>query len=133
VRIGEGDNFRIDLEDGRACCTVWRRRDLSSDAGARCAEEKIAYFQELAARPDVYAMLLDRRAAPPFTGPRTQRSLAIAFSAFEQHRKPLAVLSANRVRAFQLLRVIASSAPMYGRDFYDYDTAIKWLASFRSR
>lgn len=130
VSYAEGDNYRFELAEGRARCTVWRRRDLDSDAGAASAEEMLAHFTALAVAPDVRSMLLDTRLAPPFSGPRTQRVLGTVFSAFEQARTPIAVLPANPVQGLQLERILALHSPLYGRDFSTPELAEAWLNSF---
>ncbi len=128
--FAEGDNYRIELDRGRACCSVWRRPDLDSAAGARSAEEKIAHFEALARRDDVDAMLFDVRLAPPFSGPRTQRALTTAFASFERARKPIAIVCSATVQAMQLQRILAINSPLYGRDFADFEQASAWLDSF---
>lgn len=129
--FAEGDNYRIEIENGRACCTVRRRPDLDSAEGARSAEEQIAHFGTLSARDDVWSMIFDLRTAPPFSGPRTQRALATAFSSFERAAKPLAVVCGAAVQAMQLQRILAINTPLYGRDFPDFEQACSWVESYR--
>lgn len=130
MSYAEGDNYRFKLVDGRARCTVWRRRDLDSNAGARSAEEMLVHFRALAEDPQVRSLLLDIRKSPPFSGPRTQRVLCKAFAAFEEARTPIAVLPASVVQGLQIQRTLAVHAPLYGRDFPSALVAEKWLMSF---
>lgn len=130
VLYAEGDNYRFELVEGRARCTVWRRRDLDSDAGARSAEEMLTHFRALAADPQVRSLLLDIRKAPPFSGPRTQQVLSLAFAAFEEARTPIAVLPASVVQGLQIQRTLALHAPLHGRDFSTAILADAWLNSF---
>lgn len=130
VPYAEGDNYRFELAEGRARCAVWRRRDLDSDAGARSAEEVLVHLRALAADPDVRSMLMDIRKSPPFSGPRTQQALSLAFAAFEEARTPIAVLPASVVQGLQIQRTLALHAPLYGRDFATAVLAEAWLISF---
>ena len=127
----EGDNYRFELADGRARCTVWRRPDLDSAAGASSAEEMLVHFRALAADPTVASLLLDIRKAPPFSGPRTQKVLCLVFAAFERGRTPIAVLPASVVQGLQIQRILTDHAPLFGRDFSSAVLAEAWLKSFR--
>lgn len=131
MRFAEGDNFRIDVERGHARCKVWRRPDLDSAAGAAAAEQTSQLLGELASNEDVRSLVFDLRVAPGFMGPRTQRAIGNAFSAFEQVRKPMAVVSAAAVQGLQLQRVLGLNAPLYGRVFNDLEEAVAWVESFR--
>ncbi len=126
----EGDNYRFEVVDGRAECTVWRRPDLDSDAGARSAEEMLVHFRALAEDPGVLSLLVDIRQAPPFSGPRTHKVLCLAFTAFEQARTPIAVLPASVVQGLQVQQSLSLYAPLYGRDFSSASAASQWLTSF---
>ncbi|MGH1347717.1 MAG: hypothetical protein ACRBN8_39550 [Nannocystales bacterium] len=129
MSYAEGDNYRFELVKGRARCTVWRRRDLDSNAGAQSAEDMLVHFRALAEDPEVRSLLLDIRKSPPFSGPRTQRVLCLAFAAFEQGRTPVAVLPASVVQGLQIQRTLAEHAPLYGRDFSSAVLAEEWLLS----
>lgn len=130
VLYAEGDNYRFELAEGRARCSVWRRRDLDSKAGAQSAEEMLVHFRALAADPKVRSLLLDIRRSPPFSGPRTQQALCLAFAAFEEARTPIAVLPASVVQGLQVQRTLALHAPLHGRDFSTAILAEAWLTSF---
>ncbi len=130
MSFAEGDNYRFELADGRARCTVWRRRDLDANAGAQSAEEMLVHFRALAEDPEVRSLLMDIRKSPPFSGPRTQRVLCLAFAAFEKGRTPIAVLPASVVQGLQIQRTLSVHAPLYGRDFSSAVVAEKWLESF---
>ncbi|MBV1861202.1 MAG: hypothetical protein KUG77_22485 [Nannocystaceae bacterium] len=125
----EGENYRFTLVAGRAGCVVWRRRDLDSNAGARSAEGMLVHFRALAEDPEVRSFLLDIRKAPPFSGPRTQQALGLAFAAFEGNRTPIAVLPASVLQGLQIQRSLALHAPLYGRDFSSAILAEDWLKS----
>jgi len=133
VSFAEGDNYSLDVVDGHARCKVWRRRDLDSAAGATSAEEISRHFLALASDPEIRSMVFDVREAPSFMGPRTQAALGAAFRAFEERRKPIAIVAAAAVQGLQFQRVLGMNAPLYGRDFHSHEDAAAWVESFRPR
>lgn len=131
--FAEGDNYRVDVVNNHARCKVWRRRDLDSAAGASSAEEISQHFHTLADDPAILSMVFDVREAPSFIGPRTQAALGTAFRAFEERRKPIAIVTAAAVQALQFQRVLGMHAPLYGRDFHNHEQAAAWVESFHPR
>lgn len=125
--FAEGDNYRIEIAGGLATCAVWRRPDLDMHAGARCAEEKIRYFRELAQGDVVAGMLFDLREAPPVTGPKTQAALGRMLDCFETASKGIALVYSASIQALQIGRLVGQHAPRHGGAFSDIDAARRWL------
>jgi len=98
-----------------AVCRVWRRPDLSSADGARCAEEMGELFRRAGARGDLLGQLFDLRDGPRIAGPRTDKTLGQMFSTWELAKKPLAVVvSDDPMQRLQMKRLIEGHASKYG-------------------
>jgi hypothetical protein len=126
----EGGNYSIELEAGLAYCRVWARPDLDSVAGARFAREKIGHFETLA-RGEAEGMVLDLTLAPPVTGPSTQASLGQMLAAWENAKRPIAVVAGARpIQLLQLRRLVAHHAPHCGSVFGESTDARAWVSAF---
>jgi hypothetical protein len=131
----EGPNFRFDIADAIARCRVWRRQDLDSAQGARCAEDLANHARKLAAGAAgvARAMVLDLRDAPAVSGPRTLGALGELLKSWEDVRRPVAmVVGASPTQALQFRRLVAQNAPRLGATFTDLDSALAWVAEVRS-
>ena len=127
----EGKNYRFDLEGGIVWCRVWARLDLDRAAGARCAVEKIAIFEQLSRLPRVSAKacLFDLREAPSSWGPDTQAALEKCVAFWESAKRKIAVVtSGDPVQALQARLLLKERAPKYGRVFGTEPQARSWLA-----
>jgi hypothetical protein len=126
--IAEGKNYCIDEEDGVTHCRVWRRPDLDVAEGAALAAELADWFEKLAVSQSTRTMLFDLSKAPEVVGPETQQALAEMLEAWEQARKPVAVVcGATSMQRLQLRRLAATAAPRLGGVFYSSEEASAWL------
>lgn len=103
-----GENYEIQVEGRVARCRVWRRPDLSSEDGARCAEEMAAHLRRVARDPGLSAAVWDVSEAPPVVGERTQSAMAEILRAFSTGAAPLAlVVGPSATQRLQLERLAA--------------------------
>ena len=66
-----GGNHHKGVRRGVALCRVFSRPDLSYAEGAALAREIESWSSRVARRVDVRGFILDLRAAPPISGPKT--------------------------------------------------------------
>jgi len=126
----EGPNYRFEVDGAIATCRVWRRPDLDSDAGARCAREMTAHFRTLSlAAPTVArAIIMDVREAPAVAGPQTLDALGELMKSWEAVKRPVAVVVGPApIQALQYRRLVAQHAAHYGGLFSDPDSATRWI------
>jgi hypothetical protein len=132
----EGDNFSIerDPKEPRVVrCRVWKRPELDSAAGARCAEEMAGHLRRYAADPTgPVGLLFDLTDAPPIFGPRTEAALGAMIGAWERASKRVAVLTRERIQELQLRRVVGENAPRGGDVFTSPEPALAYLVAPRS-
>ena len=125
----EGANYRFEIADTIATCRVWRRPDLDSNAGARCAQETIEHFRALALAGSnvARAIILDVSDAPAVAGPRTLQAIGQLLEAWELVKRPVAVvIGAAPIQALQFRRLIVEYAATCGAMFYDVESALSW-------
>jgi hypothetical protein len=129
MRLGEGGNYSIDLEENVATLRVWRRPDLTFDEGARLAVMILDDVRRIAARTDVRGFVMDLREAPALTGKRTRATHAEIVGIFEVAKKPISVLLAEGVQHATLTAALPSAAgPTMARFFTEPDSARAWAA-----
>jgi hypothetical protein len=128
-RFAEGLNYSIDIDGSKAICRVWSRPDLDSNIGAQLATDKIALFRQLASG-DILGLLFDLSQAPAVTGPKTQQALSEMMQAWQEAKKPVAVVAGgNSIQQLQLRRLISTFAPDQGALFGSAEEAAAWLDS----
>src|SRR4030095_12881107 len=113
----EAANYQFEIADTIATCRVWRRPDLDSNAGARCAQETIGHFRALAlAGPTVArAIILAVSDAPAVAGPRTLQAIGPLLEAWELVKRPVAVvIGPAPIQALQFRRLIVEYAASSG-------------------
>ncbi|MEO6600601.1 MAG: hypothetical protein ABIQ16_12045, partial [Polyangiaceae bacterium] len=78
MKLKEGDNHLISERDGLAICQIWTRPDLSSEQGAKNAQEMVTFIQDLVLRADANfrGIIFDARRGPTVFGPKTRETLA---------------------------------------------------------
>jgi len=109
----EGSNYTFGFTASNRA--VWRRPDLSSAEGARCAEEMGLLLRSAASRGDVLGMMFDLREAPFIAGPRTEEALAQMLGAWAQAKKRAAiVISDAPMQQLQMKRLIERHNPKFG-------------------
>ena len=111
-----GENYTFGMSPSqRAICRVWRRPDLPSADGARCAEEMTALMRAAAQRSESLGMMFDLRDAPFIAGPRTEAALTLMLAGWDQARKrSVIVLSDNPMQQLQMKRLVEKNAPRFG-------------------
>ncbi len=111
-----GDNYTFGLTATlRAVCRVWRRPDLTSADGARCAEEMTSLMRAAAARMESLGMLFDLRDAPFIAGPRTEAAVTLMLTSWDQVRKRSCIIvSDNPMQQLQMKRLVEKHAPRFG-------------------
>lgn len=111
-----GDNYTFGIAPShRAVCRVWRRPDLSSADGARCAEEMTGLMRAASSRSETMGMLFDLRDAPFIAGPRTEAAVTLMLASWDQLRKrSVIILSDNPMQQLQMKRLVEKHAPRFG-------------------
>ncbi len=118
-RHKQGGNYEIDLgSDGVVVCSVHRRKELTRDQGARCAQEQAVHLTALAARPahEARALLYDLTDAPDVWGPATQRALESMLKPWEAaHKRVIIVVGPEPIQRFNVETLLKACAPALGR------------------
>lgn len=128
MRIAEGDNHVIDLEDGVLGVQVVRRPDRDSQSGADEAESIKTHFERGAARVDVRGGMLDLSQAPPVAGPRTQAALGKLIAAFARQRKPIAIVVGGATQRLQMERLATEHGAGRAEVHDEVAAARAWLS-----
>jgi hypothetical protein len=132
--IAEGDNYEISSDAHEVVhCRVWRRKDLDSDAGARCAEEMLEHLERLAKSPSTRGFVYDLRDAPGVAGPRTQAAIGRTLTAWsEAGRRTAIVVGEVSLRRLQMQRIVSEHVrDEDGAVFDEPDEAVTWVLSRR--
>lgn len=126
-----GANYKIEVIDDLVRWSVWSRPDLTTQEGARCAEDQAGHASTLAVGP-AHGMMFDVSGAPSVMGPRTQAAIVATMAPWERGRKPVAiVISENALQRLQWERIVRESLPKSGRIFTAVPPALHWLATAR--
>ncbi|MBS2017720.1 MAG: hypothetical protein JST00_32885 [Deltaproteobacteria bacterium] len=127
-----GDNYEIEVHGRRATARVWKRPDLDSAEGARNAAAMVAKLTELAASVD--SLVFDLREAPLIAGPRTVDALGELFSAYEEARARIAVVTTSEpLQTLQFRRLLSTYAPTMGQLTLSTSEAETWVNAPTSR
>ncbi|MDI1483474.1 hypothetical protein [Polyangium sp. y55x31] len=130
----EGGNYCMTLGDGVAECRVWRRPDVSREAGAAYAREMVGVFQRVAREPAVRVRgaVMDLREVTVAWGPATDAALGEMFGALEVASRRIAVVSPdNALQMMSLQSLLKAHAPKFGRVFGTPTDAFRWAGSYR--
>lgn len=127
--IAEGDNYELLLDEHRVVhCRVWRRRDLDSAAGARCAEEMLEHVSRAARDTTAVALIYDLRQAPPVSGPRTERAFSRMLTAWTASDRRVAIVVGDvSLRRLQMQRIVSEHAPHLAAVFDEPQGALSWV------
>jgi hypothetical protein len=125
VRLKEGDNHLISERDGLAICQVWIRPDLSTEQGAKNAQEMVAFIQDIVLRPGTKfrGLIVDVRRGPPVFGPKTRETLAALFVRSIAHKVRVGILCGES--ATQVL--LCAPTPTMTQVFQNEAAAVHWL------
>jgi hypothetical protein len=132
--IAQGENYEISSDAHQVVqCRVWRRKDLDSDAGARCAEEMLAHLERLAESPGTRGFVYDLREAPGVAGPRTQAAIGRTLTVWAQAgRRTAIVVGEVSLRRLQMQRIVSEQVcDEDGAVFDEPDEAVAWILSRR--
>ena len=122
----EGRNYEGKIEDGVLCIRVWRRRDLDSLAGSRCAEDLVGdIVRHLEA--ELEGLIWDMREAPTSFGPRTQDVIKEGLRAWSKAGRKVALISNSAIQTLLVQRLVNESTSGRGRLFESVDEARAWL------
>lgn len=126
--FAEGSNYSVTVEGPRTVLRIWKRPDLSSDDGSNLAVH-IAKDVGLALA-STRSLLLDLRAAPSVSGPRSLDAMGAIGRACERGRIRIAIIIGDdAVQRLQIQRLIMEFAPTVARCFDDEKSADEWLRS----
>lgn len=128
MRVGEGGNYAIDLEESVATLRVWKRPDLTFDEGARLAVMILEDVRRIVASADVRGFIMDLRDAPTLTGKRTRGTLSEIVGVCEAAKKPIGVLLAAGVQYATLSAPLSVTGPTMARFCTEPDAARVWAA-----
>lgn len=123
MRLAEGDNYVIDLEDGVAVCRCFKRSDLDPATVAAAAEQLSGHARSFVVRGDVEGMVLDLRRVPGAVGPRVEAAYGALAEVWENTGQHLAVLVDEVVQRMQIARLLNERAPRCGGVFTNRDEA----------
>ncbi|MBX3217971.1 MAG: hypothetical protein KF850_38550 [Labilithrix sp.] len=131
MRLAEGENFTIELDEGVATLRVWKRPDLSFEEGARLAltiRDHVVGFVG-AGGSTARGFIMDLRDAPTLTGKQTRATLGEIVRACEAARCPVGVLLSPGVQRVTLEDALSESGPTRARFFADPSDARSWISA----
>jgi hypothetical protein len=132
--LADGDNFAFHRYNGVLICRVWRRPDLSMQAGAACAEQMERLFERYSSSPNPAPGLFDVSSAPSVMGPVTESHVSRLLAGFEKRRQRLAVLCGEDVlQRMQYGRLVAAHAPSVGTVHTQLEEAMAAVQSSRAQ
>ena len=129
MRLKEGDNHLISERDGLAICQVWVRPDLSTEQGAKNAQEMVAFIQDIVLRPATKfrGLIFDVRRGPPVFGPKTRETLAKLLVRSIAHKVRVAILCGEHATQVLQFRSLCAVAPTMTQVFENEAAAVHWL------
>lgn len=129
MRLKEGDNHVISERDGLAICQVWTRPDLSTEQGAKNAQEMVAFIQDIVLRPGTKfrGLIFDVRRGPPVFGPRTRETLAALFVRSIAHKVRVGILCGESATQVLQFRSLCAATPTMTQVFENEAAAAHWL------
>ncbi|MFO0660427.1 MAG: hypothetical protein U0165_11440 [Polyangiaceae bacterium] len=127
--VSSAENHEITLDDGLARCRVWRRPDLSSEDGARCAEQMSSSLARLAlVGSGARALALDLSEAPGVAGPRTAAAIGSLLVSWKNSKKRAALIVGDQpLKQLQMKRIVAENALGWAEVFPSFEQARTWL------
>ncbi|MBX3260291.1 MAG: hypothetical protein KIS78_29440 [Labilithrix sp.] len=131
MRLAEGANFTIDLDEGVATLRVWKRPDLSFEEGARLALTIRDHVVGLVGSDasEARGFIMDLRDAPTLTGKQTRATLGEIVRACEAASCPVGVLLSPGVQRATLEEALSGSGPTRARIFAEPSAARAWIAA----
>jgi hypothetical protein len=129
MRLREGDNHLISERDGLVVCQIWERPDLSSEQGAKNADQLVTFLEQqvLRSAKRYRGIILDARRAPIVFGPQTRGRLSALFSKSAANRLRLAVLCGESATQVLQFRSLCAPSPKLLQVFENEAKASLWL------
>ncbi len=119
--LADGDNFAFHRVEGVVVCRVWRRPDLSMEAGASCAERIERLFKGYSSSTPAPPSLFDVSEGPSVMGPVSEGHVAQLLRGFEHRRQPLAVVCGeDGLKRMQYGRLVGAHAKNMGSLHVDF-------------
>jgi hypothetical protein len=127
--LKEGDNHLISERDGIAICQVWTRPDLSSEQGAKNAQEMVAFLQDTVLRSGTKfrGLIFDVRRGPPVFGPKTREALAGLVARSIAFKVRFAILCGESATQVLQFRSLCAADPTMAKVFDSEPAAVHWL------
>ncbi len=129
MRLKEGDNHLISERDGLAVCQIWTRPDLSSEQGAKNAQEMVLFMQDVVLRigTQYRGIIFDVRRGPPVFGPKTREVLAGLLLRSIARSVRVAVLCGESATQVLQFRSLCAEKPLMTQVFDNEAAAVHWL------
>ena len=129
MRLTEGENHLISERDGLAVCQIWSRPDLSSEQGAKNAEQMVTFMSDVVLRLNTKyrGIIFDVRRGPTVFGPKTRDVLAALLARSVERRVPVAILTSDSATQVLQFRSLCASAPSMTQVFENEPLAVQWL------
>jgi hypothetical protein len=129
MRLAEGENNLISARDGLVICQIWTRPDLSSEAGAKSAEQMVTFLTNdvLRVGTPYRGIIFDVRRGPPVFGPKTRETLAALFARSIERGVRVAILTGESATQVLQFRSLCSRTPKMTQVFDNEPTATEWL------
>ena len=129
MRLKEGDNHLISERDGLAICQVWVRPDLSTEEGAKNAQEMVAFIQDIVLRPGTKfrGIIFDVRRGPPVFGPKTRDTMAALLTRSIAHKVRVGILCGEHATQVLQFRALCAATPTMTQVFENEAAAVHWL------
>ena len=129
MRLTEGENHLISERDGLAVCQIWSRPDLSSEQGAKNAEQMVTFMSDVVLRLNTKyrGIIFDVRRGPTVFGPKTRDVLAALLARSVERRVPVAILTSDSATQVLQFRSLCATAPSMTQVFENEPLAVQWL------
>jgi hypothetical protein len=129
MRLAEGENHLISSRDGFAVCQIWTRPDLSSEEGAKNAQQMVSFMMDVVLRlgTNYRGIIFDVRRAPPVFGPKTRAVLAELLARSIERSVRLAIITGESATQVLQFRSLCSGTPNMTQVFESEPAAVNWL------
>jgi hypothetical protein len=124
-----GENHLISARDGFVVCKIWTRPDLSSEQGAKNAQQMVTYLMDVALRAGTSygGLVFDVRCGPPVFGPKTREVLVALFGRSIARNVRIAIITGDSATQQLQFRSLCSDTPSMAQLFDNEPDAVQWL------
>lgn len=129
MRLKDGDNHLISERDGLAVVQVWIRPDLSTEQGAKNAQEMTAFIDEVVLRPGTKfrGVIFDVRRGPTVFGPKTRETLTGLINRSAAQKIKVAIVCGESATQVLQFRSLCTESPSMAQVFDNEPNALQWL------